>query len=380
MKTLSSFLLTFLTILTLSSCLKDEVKVEYRAYTHDDFEVLSKSLNLPEELHDYTLEMPDHLGGSVVDSDSRLATLGRVLFYDKRLSANNTVSCASCHDPAKAFADDKAKSEGFDGELTKRNSLALAAFPSFNAYYGGSTPARMFWDERARDVQKQSILTLEDPIEMGMDLDKLADKLMKEDYYQVLYEMAFPERYELNKYEILLAIDAFVSSIGAFQSRFDREMVHHSIDDPFDGFTEEENLGKGIFLRNCNSCHNLENPSQTSFTVANNGLDLVSEDKGVGGITGYANGMGVFKVPMLRNVALTAPYMHDGRFETLEEVVEHYNSGVQAHENLHWLLIKNGQPKLLNHPEHFQKALVAFLHTLTDVESITHERFIDPFK
>lgn len=382
------FLLALVTFV-LSSCIKDQVDEVVQNYTDDEYATLQKSLNLPWETYEYRLDLPSALGGSSVVSDKHQATLGRVLFYDNRLSANNEIACASCHKAELAFADDRALSEGFDGEETKRNSLALGAFPSFNAYYGFGGSTRMFWDERAANVIEQSEQTLQDPIEMGQDLNELAEELLEEDYYRVLFDRAFPENNngffgvpQDNKQKILQALQAFVNSIGCFNSRFDQDFeVTRSLDANFPNFTSKENAGKQLFNTHCGSCHNIASGFATSILNANNGLEMNYEDRGIGSITGESSKNGVFKVPMLRNVAITGPYMHDGRFETLEEVIEHYNTGVQDHPNLHEELRNfDGSVKHLNFTETQKEQLIAFLHTLTDVSSISQDKYSNPFK
>lgn len=388
MKTIKVLSLFAFAAFALSSCIKDQVDEVVQNYSDAEYATLTKSLDLPMETYEYRLDLPGVLGGTSVISDKHQATLGRVLFYDDRLSANNSVSCASCHKPELAFADDVAFSEGFDGEVTLRNSLALGAFPSFNAYYGFGSSTRMFWDERAADVVEQSELTLQDPIEMGEDLNALAEELLKEDYYRILFDKAYPENGNNffgnldNKGKILRAIEAFVNSIGCFDSRFDQGLERHgNMDNNFSNLTAEENAGKQLFNANCASCHNLGSGFATSIVNANNGLEMNYTDKGIGGVTNRADENGVFKVPMLRNVAVTGPYMHDGRFETLEEVIEHYNSGVKNHTNLHEELRgQDGLPKKLHLSETDKSDLIAFLHTLTDLSSMEHVRYADPFK
>ena len=374
-------------VIALSSCIKDQVETVNQAYSEDEFATLKKTLDLPIEAFDYNVQLPAHLGNSRVNASKHQATLGRVLFYDKKLSANESVSCSSCHLPENAFADPVALSKGFDDDETHRNSLALGVFPSFNAYYGFGT-TRMFWDERATTVAEQSSLTIRDPIEMGIDnLDHLADQLLEQDYYKILFEKAYPEDSfgaDLsNKDKMLQAIDAFVSSIACFDTKFDDGWIAHG--NPkvnFNNFTDLENKGRELFFENdnCSGCHNLGPGFSTSVTAANNGLDMEYEDQGRYEFTKNTSDKGVFKVPMLRNVALTAPYMHDGRFETLEEVVEHYSSGVKNHDYLHPELKSGGGARNLNLSQDDKDALVAFLHTLTDTRSIAQEKLADPFK
>lgn len=375
-------LLLSATAFLFTSCDKEETIVEN--YSDEEMAVLSKTLNLSVSVDEYTIQIPAHLGGGQVFADNKMATLGRVLFYDKKLSANETVSCASCHKPEAAFSDDVAFSKGFEGKLTERNSLALGAFPSFNAYYGFAGGSRLFWDERAGDVMEQSKETLKNPIEMGMNLSTLYDKLMQIDYYKILFDKAFPYDYGYQKPEdkIVAALQAFVNSIGIFNSDYDKAWAAAGNEHVnFGLFTAQENKGKKLFMENCASCHNLGRGSATLVNVANNGLEMDYKDWGVGGLSNNQGQVGVFKVPMLRNVALTGPYMHDGRFATLEEVVEHYSTGIKNHPNLHPNLRSgDDQPRNLNLTQDEKDALVAFLKTLTDTEGIAQERYSDPFK
>ena len=351
-----------------------------RAYFDDEFKVIQAHLNLPVEVDNYTLQLPQTVGGFQVFSDNKQATLGRVLFYDKRLSVNKEVNCASCHLPEKAFTDGEQFSKGVTEERTSRNTLALGTFPSFNAYYGfGGT--RMFWDNRVASVMEQSAETMKNPVEMGnTDLGKVADELLKEEYYRILFNNAFPnQNYLTNEEKMLTALQSFVSSIGCFNSKYDQELIKSNDrkENPFSGFTTEENRGKQLYNTNCANCHNLGAVAfSTGIVAANNGLDLNYSDEGVGEISHQPSEMGVFKVPMLRNIELTAPYMHDGRFATLEQVVEHYSSGIKNHPNLH----ENLKPGGLNLNVSDKQALVAFLKTLTDKESLLASRYADPFK
>lgn len=386
MKLKLSFPVAIAMALSISSCVKDEVNQVVKQYSDADYAKLTKVLDLPTEAHQYTIDLPPSLGGFSVFANDHQATLGRVLFYDKRLSSNGEVSCASCHKADKAFADDVAGSLGVTTERTSRNSLALGAFPSFNGYYGFGGGTRMFWDNRAGSVAEQTEETMKNPVEMGnTDLHSIASELLEEDYYQILFEKAFPnDNYTSDKDKMLQAIQAFVNAIACFDTKYDHELEKNNgrSTGSFAGFTAEENLGKQLFENNCASCHNLGPGFTTIIVAANNGLDMNYTDKGMGAISNSPSEDGLFKVPMLRNVALAAPYMHDGRFATLEEVVEHYNSGIKNHPNLHENLrnAMDGSPKNLNLSEGEKAALVAFLHTLTDKESLQHPRFSNPFK
>ncbi|MBX2872114.1 MAG: c-type cytochrome [Saprospiraceae bacterium] len=375
----------------LSACQEDKVVITKADYTDAEYEVLARTLNLPRERADYSVKLPLHMarqGAAAPVVSSAKATLGAVLFYDTKLSANNTVSCASCHKQSLAFSDDVALSKGFNGELTKRNSLALGSAPNFEVSYNGtsfsSQTAAFFWDERAHSIQEQSILTLQDDIEMGMDLDELKNRLESIPYYNILFTKAFgsgavtPDR-------VTDALQQFINGFISGSSRFD-EGLNRSTSDPFANFAEftaQENLGKTLFNTNCSSCHGADFTSVVE-TVANNGLEMEYADQGIGARTRLDFDNGKFKVPFLRNIALTGPYMHDGRFATLKEVIDHYSEGIQAHENLDIRLRtgfeQNGEPLKMNFNEEEKAALVAFLHTLTDYQFIQDERFADPFK
>lgn len=380
MKTNKLFLLALL-VSMFASCVQDKADVELRYYSQEDYKVIESVLDLPEIPHNYTPNTPAHFGnsrffsgaGPVTDGK---ATLGRVLFYDKKLSANEAVSCASCHDQSKAFADPVAFSEGFEGRATLRNSFALGAVASFSSTYddpGGSDGA-LFWDNRATTVSEQSALTLQDDIEMGMDLDVLVDRLNQEEHYRILFNKAYYSE-EIDQHMVLDALSNFVNAMVTSNTKFDKGMGQHfRAEAAFSNFTPGENRGKDLYMANCSSCHGA-NQVKTLQSVANNGLDREYEDNGIGELTGATRDMGVFKVPLLRNVALTGPYMHDGRFETLEDVIDFYTSGIQDHRNL--------DPKLQGKIEFStqeKEDLVSFLNTLTDEVFIADVRFSDPFK
>ena len=398
-KLITLFVLGLFLGLFFNSCqeeIYEEIIPETKHYTDAEYRILSEKLNLPEEPYNYVpsfrIFVPQNTGATTRD----MGTLGRVLFYDTNLSLNNTVSCATCHKAENGFADDVAFSEGFDGKLTERNSLALGSVLNFSlSYEGGGTSrgvGKFFWDERAESIQEQAIETLQNPIEMGMDLEALSYRLEALPYYQVLFQKAFdapdPEGQWVNPERITLALEKFINTIVTDDSKFDRGLHNptnslHSInavEAPFDNFTPSENRGKALFLEHCASCHG-EQGQSTVLAVANNGLDMDYADKGLGERTGEEKDYGMFKVPMLRNVELTAPYMHDGRFATLEEVIAHYDNGLQDHKNLTVQLIDRdtGAPKRLSLSDYDKQALINFLKTMTDKESLKHPKHADPF-
>lgn len=374
-----------LALLSLSSCLKDGETSYLQTYSPEEYRALQRVLNLPDEQVNYKITLPQHMTNSGVSTPiihNAKATLGRVLFYDKQLSRNETVSCESCHKQALAFSDNKAFSQGFNGEFTRRNSLPLAAAANFVSSYGSSFSSLsigFFWDERAHSIADQSLQTIQDDIEMGMDINDLAARLKGQEHYEILFRKAYGDA-NINSDRITQALQEFLNAFSSNQSRFDEGLGRAlSPNMTFSNFTPQENRGKELFLNHCSSCHGADMTRQFA-ALANNGLDLDYTDNGVGVRTGEPSLNGVFKVPFLRNIALTAPYMHDGRFETLEEVVEHYNSGVNNHPNLDFRLKDGNQPHRLNLSETDKQALVAFLNTLTDEAFVSDTRFSNPFR
>lgn len=301
------------------------------------------------------------------------ATLGRVLFYDKRLSINNTIACASCHIQENGFSDPNPFSTGFDGGLTGRNSMSLA-----NARFYAN--GRFFWDERAATLEAQTLFPIQDLVEMGMTLTALETKLTQEEYYSVLFSNAFGDE-NVTSQRIALALSQFIRSMVSYESKYDAGLAQNqNPNNNFNNFTASENRGKQLFMSNqtrCFDCHATH--VFVGDQARNNGLDAVITDQGVGGITGNNNDLGEFKVPSLRNIGLTAPYMHDGRFETLAEVIEHYNSGVQNNPNLDNRFTQGNNVRRLNLSDADKQALIDFLNTLTDEEFISDEKYADPF-
>ena len=372
-----------------SSCKDKDLDISYERYAPEDYAVLSQSLNIPnDEVLDYTFVFPKYYNSRSLSMDSDLATLGRVLFYDKTLSEDRTISCASCHKQELAFADNVAFSQGVADRKTKRNSLALGSVFNFSEYYGDAAQGRIpfFWDNRATTVQQQSRQTLANADEMNMPMHKVKARVQEHDYYNVLFKEAYGDS-EITEDRILDAISEFVNSMSAYQSKYDEALDKHYATNyntyniegvKLAGLTDQENMGKDIYLSSCGNCHGRINGFPAKI-AANNGLDMSYEDNGIGAIMG-ANQNGVFKVPTLRNIELTAPYMHDGRFQTLEQVVNHYSNGIQNHPNLDYELRAGNQPRKFNFSSEEKTALIAFLKTFTDKKMQTDVRYSDPFK
>ena len=380
----------FTLFISLTSCDNDDYQP-----VDDTAEVLNlpavsfdyENLNLPNH---FTIDAPGPLPTAINDIDNTPinnpvtdagATLGRVLFYDKKLSANGTIACASCHIQEKGFSDDAVLSVGFDGGLTRRHSMTL-----INARY--YQRGRFFWDERAGTLEEQVLEPFQDPVEMGMTLDEIVSTIESQTYYNDLFESAFGTD-EVTTDRVSRALSQFVRSIVSYSSKYDegRAQLNSPIG-MFSNYTSQENMGKNLFFRSiqngggaCFNCHTKEVFVNSNPGPLNNGLDAMSTtDLGAGEVFPNPNFEGRFKTTSLRNIELTAPYMHDGRFATLEEVVEHYNSGIQNHPNLaQGLRGPNGNPVQLNFTDVEKAALVAFLKTLTDASIATEEKWSDPF-
>ncbi|MGB1618723.1 MAG: cytochrome-c peroxidase, partial [Flavobacteriales bacterium] len=306
-------------------------------------------------LNDPALQLFGGFGDEIEITDAG-ATLGRVLFHDVQLSADNTVSCGSCHKQEFAFADAASGSTGISGHVLHRNTPGL-----FNLRY----QRRLFWDLRVVGLANQVLQPIGHPDEMGMPLDVLPDKLAALPYYPALFEQAFGDPF-IDLDRITDALIQFLRSIRSTSSRYDEGLANG-----FASFTESELLGKSVFFRSdtrCNQCHSGLNFFATQPFI--NGLEVdygQAGDGGIGELSGNASDDGRFKTVSLRNVGLTAPYMHDGRFAILREVVDFYSDGIQAHPFLDERLSENGigpagqEPYRLELSEAERQGLVDFL-------------------
>jgi cytochrome c peroxidase len=343
----------------------------------------SRTLRLPETPFRYAdLDLPAHFRSTAarrfdnVPRDNAVtdpgATLGRVLFYDTRLSANNTVACGSCHLQSRAFATPERFSKGFEGKLTDRNAMSLV---NLRFYPRG----RFFWDERARSLEDQVLMPIQSKTEMGQELKALVEVLARDSRYPELFSKAFGDS-QITSERIARGLAQFLRSMVSYQSKYDEGLAKVLfVRDRFDNFTDQENRGKSLFLARCATCH-LPGGQDAHFIMTrplNNGLDAdyKQADGGVGDRTLVAADLGLFKSPSLRNVEFTAPYMHDGRLATLEDVVEHYNRNVKPHPN-----VDGRVRRRLNLSNADKAALIAFLKTLSDAKFITDPKFSDPFQ
>lgn len=299
------------------------------------------------------------------------ATLGRVLFYDQRLSHNDSTSCASCHKQENGFSDPEQFSVGFEGGLTGRHSMGL----SNAAFYENG---RFFWDERAATLEEQVLGPIQDSVEMGTNLDQLREELSNTDFYPTLFAQAYDGDTEITNDKIANALAQFVRSMASYQSKFDDARAAGEVGTPEfrSQLTALERQGSAIFHGGgrCATCH--ESDAHIADAPHNIGLDIDnSDDEGAGN--------GRFKVPSLRNIAVREGYMHDGRFETLEEVIDFYSTGIQDNPNLALGLRDNrrpdGDPIQFNFTEAEKTALIAYLDTLTDDVFLTSDLFSNPF-
>ncbi len=350
--------------------------------------VFAGKLN-PQALPDYGgQEIPDYIfrfNDSKLLLSNTAATLGRVLFYDKKLSVNNQISCASCHQQEFAFSDTARQSVGVNG-LTGRHSMRL-----INARFGDED--HFFWDERAPSLEHQTTQPIQDHKEMGFsgmdgapDLDSLIDKLAAEDYYQELFTLAFGDS-TITEERLQWALGQFVRSLYSFDSRYDEGRSAGHIDgNHFPNFSALENEGKRLFVfpvgaggAGCAACH-----LPPEFSIA-----YGSGNNGVTGIAGDPNGKdySITRAPTLRDLlgpsgTPNGPFMHDGSFSELKDVLAHYADVPQDPMNnrLDQRLRKDPNStnsRILTASE--QEAIIAFLKTLTGDNIYSDEKFSNPF-
>lgn len=308
----------------------------------------------------YPLVVPSSLPPMPIPADNPLTVegvfLGKKLFYDPILSGNNTKSCASCHRADYAFTDFLSLSIGVGGQFGVRNSMPiinLAWQPQF------------FWDGGAADLESQVVGPIQNPVEMHEFLPGLIDELNNHEEYPALFKAAFGSD-SITVPRLMKAIAQFERTLISGNSRYDRYVQG------LEPFTPLELQGLELFTDmskgDCNHCHTLGS-TFSDFAYRNTGLDSIPEDDGRYLITLNESDRGKFKTPSLRNIANTAPYMHDGRFATLLECVEHYNTGFHYAENLDANLEFAQKGRMTNAE---MEAIVAFMLTLTDDEFLTN--------
>lgn len=317
----------------------------------------------------YELNIPQGFPSMDIPEDNPMTeegvALGKKLFYDPILSKDNTQSCASCHNQQFAFTDNgKRFSEGIDGIEGTRNSMAILNI--------GWMP-ELFWDGRSKGAEVQAFEPVPNPIEMHLEWVEAMEKLSNDQVYPDLFFDAFGTR-EIDSTLTVMAIAQFERTIISSDSKWDRYLRGEV------NLTQAEAMGFEVFFTekgDCFHCH-----ATILFTdnlPHNNGLDSVAVDPGYYAITKNPNDLAKFKTPTLRNLEFTAPYMHDGRFETLEEVIDFYSEGVQWSPTIDPLMkkVNQGGVKLTDQEK---VSLLAFLKTLTDTTFISNPDFSDPAK
>ncbi len=308
--------------------------------------------------------------------------LGRRLFYDPILSKDSTISCSSCHKLTNSFNDNLAISPGVGGLLGNRSSMSLMNV--------GFQSHGFFWDGRSPTLEDQALHPVENPVEMAELWKDVEVKLRRHPDYKKRFRQAFgiENTTEITKELAAKAIAQFERTLISANSRYDKKKFQLD-PNPFllsdlesDGlkiFFDDQSGGPNDPKGHCAHCHD-GNALFSSEVYRNNAITQVATlndfpDKGLGAITGNITDNGLFKATSLRNIALTAPYMHDGSFQTLEAVIEHYNSGGHYADN-----VITGSITQLNLSEYDKQALVAFLHTLTDTSYYDNPAFQNPFE
>lgn len=349
-------------ILIFSGCHKDSPDIV--AYDPTPYDLVYQNSTLP---------VP------VLPSDNPLTVekvkLGRMLFYETLLSLDNSISCASCHVQEDGFSDKHVLSIGVGGSLGKRQAM-----PIFNMAWHTNG---FFWDGRAELLRHQSLKPIQDALEMKETLENVILKLEGRGEYRNQFTRAFGND-EITAEKISFALENFMFSIVSDNSKYDQFLMGNAT------LTESEERGRQLFFAeynpffpeesgaDCAHCHSGNNFENDEYR--NNGLDAETAITDIGrqSVTGDVADKGKFKIPSLRNIEMTAPYMHDGRFQTLEEVVDHYNSGIQNSNSVDPAIYFTSSTGLMLDAQ--EKAdLVNFLKTLTDYTFLSNPEYQSPF-
>ncbi|WDI43486.1 cytochrome-c peroxidase [Bremerella sp. P1] len=293
----------------------------------------------------YFSDVPLGIDWIIVPQDNPMSAakveLGKRLFFDARLSGNGTVSCASCHDPNKGWADDRKFSPGAHGELTTRNVPSVVNVGLHRTF---------FWDGRAASLEEQALVPLTNPAEMDIELGELENRLRQIDGYRSQFQAIFADG--VTAQNVAKCLAAFQRTLVAGETAYDRFRGGHA-----NALAGEIGRGSGIFFgkANCGNCHIAKVYTDHKLHNIGTGLDDTEQDRELAGQTGKAADGGKFRTPLLRDLALTAPYFHDGSKTTLEEVVDFYNEGGGKNPHLDPHIV----PLKLTPEE--KKALVTFL-------------------
>ena len=333
---------------------------------------------IPKDETPYNLSYGD-LPVPVLPSDNPLTVqgveLGKMLFYETMLSKDGTQSCASCHRQEDGFSDTTQFSIGVENLPGKRQAM-----PVFNMAWHTN---EFFWDGRAHLLRDQSLKPIQDPLEMNETLENVITKLSDEKEYRDQFSRAFGST-EITSEKMSLAMEQFMMSIVSYQSKYDEYLAGTT------QLTASEERGRVLFFAeynpffpdqsgaDCAHCHSGRNFENDEYM--NNGLDTDANITDIGReeVTEDANDKGKFKVPSLRNIEMTRPYMHDGRFQTLEEVIEHYNSGIKASTTADPTVLNTQSTGLFLNAQD-KEDLLNFLKTLTDDTFLNNSEYASPF-
>jgi cytochrome c peroxidase len=286
--------------------------------------------------------------------------LGRALFYETMLSKDNSVSCSSCHQNFVAFANaDHKLSHGINGQFGRRNAPGI---------YNLDWHPYLMQDGGISSIENQPLGPIGNPVEMDENIGEIINKLQATQKYRSLFKSAYGDE-TVNSLRILKSIAQFMGLMYSYNSKFDHYKRHENNVE----LSDQEYRGYNLFIAQCNSCH--AEPLFSDFAFRSNGLqvDAILQDSGRARITGLPGDLYKFKTPSLRNVALTKPYMHDGRYETLEDCLDHYTDSLKNLVNLDPSLI---HPLSLSAQD--KQDIIVFLNTLSDFEFINDQRFADP--
>lgn len=364
-KKFTVFLMALSLALTVSHCKKDDPPAAEEPGTVAEYD------DTPYNVEYGAFAKPDFKDNPLTVEGVKL---GRMLFYEKNLSKDGSISCASCHKQENAFSDPRQFSEGVGGLKGKRQAMAI-----FNTAWHTN---EFFWDGRAHLLRDQALKPIQDPVEMNETLENMVAKLESDKNYTDQFIRAFGDG-EVSAERVSLALEQFMNSIVSNRSKYDRFLAGEAT------LTDSEERGRVLFFAeynpgfpevsgaDCAHCHGGNNFDNNRYM--NNGLDEEATQTDIGRekVSGSPEDRAKFKVPSLRNVALTAPYMHDGRFTTLEEVVAHYDHGIKSSPTVDPALAYTAQTGLMLTVQ--DKAdLIAFLKTLTDEPLTTDERYSAP--
>lgn len=352
------FALTFISLIAMvaSSCKKEEEAI------------------IDDVLHPVKLDVPVNFPKFTDDPNNPLTAegieLGRLLFYDPRLSGNNKISCGSCHRQNIAFSDAVALNNiGVSGVELPRHSPAL-----INLAWANNG---LFWDGGSTNLESQAFGPLTNADEMHQNLTELEHELKQVPVYVKMFKLLFNS--EIKSVQVVKALAQFQRTLVSGNSKYDRYVRK----EPGVNLTTEELNGLTLVNAKCRSCHTGELFTDNGYH--NNGIDHDFSNTDHEGlyqgrfrVTFNPLDLGKFKTPTLRNIMLTAPYMHDGRFKTIDEVLEHYNAGLKNSATVDRLLFQNGHQLGIPISSTEKVAIKAFLHALTDNDFITNKKFSDP--